>query len=123
MFFRSCGTRHNRKNFLFARSNAGAEQAAAMSGMKSFKYIYDCGDHWEHRIKVGECHPPDPILSASALCLNGTNAAPPEEVGGAPGYTDVQEAIPAPGLPPASGDAGVVRRRLRARALGFVCGQ
>lgn len=71
-----------------------------MRGMKSFKCIYDCGDHWEHRIKVGKCHPPDPILSASALGLNGAKAAPPGEVGGAPGYTDVLEAIPDPGLPP-----------------------
>lgn len=38
-------------------------------------------------------HQPDPILSASALCLDGANATPPEDVGGAPGYADFLEAI------------------------------
>ena len=28
----------------------------------------------------------DPELSHCALCLGGANAAPPEDVGGAPGY-------------------------------------
>ena len=64
--------------------------------MKSFKYIYDFGDHWEHRIKVEKRHPPDPILSASALCLTSANAAPPEDVGGAPGYADFLEAMADP---------------------------
>ena len=44
-------------------------------------------------------HPPDPILSASALCLAGANAAPPEDVGGAPGYADFLEAILDPNHP------------------------
>ena len=67
--------------------------------MKSFKYLYDFGDHWEHRIKVEKRHPPDPILSACALCLTGANAAPPEDVGGAPGYADFLEAILDPDHP------------------------
>ena len=44
-------------------------------------------------------HPPDPILSACALCLTGANAAPPEDVGGAPGYADFLEAILDPDHP------------------------
>ena len=56
-------------------------------------------NHWEHRIKVEKRHPPDPILSASALCLAGANAAPPEDVGGAPGYADFLEAILDPDHP------------------------
>ena len=44
-------------------------------------------------------HPPDPILSASALSLAGTNATPPENVGSAPGYTDFLEAILDPDHP------------------------
>jgi len=61
--------------------------------MKSFKYLYDFGDHWEHRMTVEQRHPPDSILSASALCLAGANGAPPEDVGGAPGYAHFLKAI------------------------------
>jgi hypothetical protein len=81
------------------RSEQRIQLKTALAGMKSFKYLYDFGDHWEHRIKVEKRHPPDPILSASALCLTGANAAPPEDVGGAPGYADFLEAILDPDHP------------------------
>ena len=81
------------------RSEQRIQLKTALAGMKSFKYLYDFGDHWEHRIKVEKRHPPDPILSACALCLTGANAAPPEDVGGAPGYADFLEAILDPDHP------------------------
>lgn len=81
------------------RSEQRIQLKTALAGMKSFKYLYDFGDHWEHRIKVEKRHPPDPILSASALCLTGANAAPPEDVGGAAGYADFLEAILDPDHP------------------------
>lgn len=48
---------------------------------KTFFYIYDFGDGWEHRAKVQKVLPPDPTFR-SALCLGGANACSPEDVGG-----------------------------------------
>jgi hypothetical protein len=64
----------------------------ALGALKSFTYIYDYGDNWQHRIKVEKMLPPDPELR-SPVCLDGRNACPPEDVGGAPGYVDFLEAI------------------------------
>ena len=75
------------------RSEQRIQRKTALVGMTSFTYLYDFGDHWEHRIKVEQRHPPDSILSASALCLAGANGAPPEDVGGAPGYAHFLKAI------------------------------
>lgn len=61
--------------------------ATALCGAKSFRYVYDFGDDWEHRIKVERRLSPDPLFD-TALCLGGANATPPEDVGGAPGYAD-----------------------------------
>ena len=41
----------------------------------------------------------DPDLRHCALCLGGSNAAPPEDVGGAPGYADFVFAIADPSHP------------------------
>lgn len=62
-----------------------ASQKDSFSPTVAFKYIYDFGDHWERRIKVEKKLLGDPELSHCALCLAGANAAPPEDVGGAPG--------------------------------------
>ena len=64
----------------------------ALGTLKSFTYIYDYGDNWQHRVKVEKALPPDPGLR-SPVCLDGRNACPPEDVGGAPGYVDFLEAI------------------------------
>lgn len=70
------------------RSETRIQLKTALGGMASFKYIYDFGDHWEHRIKVEKKLPGDPELSHRAMLLKAANAAPPEDVGGAPGYED-----------------------------------
>ncbi len=75
------------------RSEKRIQLKTALGGLKSFKYLYDFGDHWEHRIKVEKRFPPDLELAARAFCLDGANATPPEDVGGAPGYADFLEAI------------------------------
>lgn len=66
--------------------------ARALGGLKSFIYIYDFGDCWEHRVKVEKILPPSVDLSFP-MCLAGANACPPEDVGGSPGYVDFLEAI------------------------------
>ena len=66
--------------------------AKALGALKSFTYLYDYGDNWRHRIKVEKVLAADPELR-SPVCLDGRNACPPEDVGGAPGYVDFLEAI------------------------------
>ena len=65
----------------------------ALGGMASFKYTYDFGDHWEHRVKVEKRLPGDHELSHRAMLLKAANATPPEDVGGAPGYADFVAAM------------------------------
>lgn len=51
-----------------------------------FKYIYDFGDHWDHRIKVEE------ILQEELYtpnCITEKNECPPEDVGGIRGYQEM----------------------------------
>ena len=64
----------------------------ALGALKSFTYIYDYGDNWQHRVKVEKVLPPDPELR-SPICLGGRNACPPEDVGGVPGYIEFLDAI------------------------------
>lgn len=71
-----------------ARVNLGR----ALGALKSFTYIYDYGDNWQHRVKVEKVLPPDPELRAP-ICLDGRNACPPEDVGGVPGYIGFLDAI------------------------------
>ena len=66
--------------------------AGALGPLKTFLYLYDFGDGWEHRVKVEKVLPPDPDLR-SPLCLAGANACPPEDVGGPPGYIEFLDAI------------------------------
>ncbi|WP_293030929.1 plasmid pRiA4b ORF-3 family protein [Pandoraea sp.] len=52
----------------------------ALGALKSFTYLYDYGDNWQHRIKVEKTLVPDPDIR-QPLCLDGQNACPPEDVG------------------------------------------
>jgi hypothetical protein len=69
--------------------------AAALGTRKSFVYLYDYGDGWEHRVNVETILVPDSALKLP-LCLDGANACPPEDVGGPPGYEDFLQAIKDP---------------------------
>ena len=66
--------------------------AATLGARKSFIYLYDFGDGWEHRVTVEKMLPPEPGLKLPQ-CLAGANACPPGDVGGPPGYADFLEAI------------------------------
>lgn len=46
-------------------------------------YVYDFGDSWEHEILFEKW---SDEKSANPVCLEGANAAPPEDSGGIPGY-------------------------------------
>ncbi|HGJ8975539.1 TPA: plasmid pRiA4b ORF-3 family protein [Pseudomonas aeruginosa] len=67
-------------------------------GSKAFRYVYDFGDNWEHRIKIERLLPA--IACPQVLyCIDGANASPPEDVGGAPGYADFLDALADPEHP------------------------
>ena len=72
-----------------------ATLAAALGTAKSFNYLYDFGDGWEHKVKIEKVLPPDPTLKC-AVCLDGAHACPPDDVGGPPGYVDFLDAIADP---------------------------
>ena len=70
----------------------------ALYGEKTFRYLYNFGDSWDHRIKV------EKVLPAIACpqvpyCVDGANACPPEDVGGQPGYAEFLEAMADPNHP------------------------
>lgn len=75
------------------RSDKRVQLKTALGGMTSFKYTYDFGDDWEHRIKVEKKLPGIPELGQRAMLLKAANAAPPDDIGGAPGYTDFVAAL------------------------------
>lgn len=58
----------------------------------SFTYEYDFGDSWLHQVDVEAIRPPDAQFKHS-LCLEGSRACPPEDIGGIWGYAMFLEAI------------------------------
>lgn len=72
----------------------------------AIRYLYDFGDGWLHRIKLEAVTPAD---SCQPQCLGGSNACPPEDCGGIPGFADFVAAVQDPAHP---GHASA--RRLRA---------
>jgi hypothetical protein len=67
----------------------------AFEGERRLVYEYDFGDSWEHDVVVE-----DRLTSALALkfavCLDGQNACPPEDCGGARGYQAMLESLADP---------------------------
>jgi hypothetical protein len=67
----------------------------ALRDERRFTYEYDFGDGWEHDVVIEE-------LTWSyfglkfAVCIDGQNACPPEDVGGTGGYVEFLEAISDP---------------------------
>jgi Plasmid pRiA4b ORF-3-like protein len=64
----------------------------ALGDERRFRFDYDFGDSWEHEVVVEERGESHPGLK-HAVCLDGANACPPEEVGGVIGYAAFLEAI------------------------------
>jgi len=54
-----------------------------------FSYEYDFGDSWQHEVTVDKILPPEAAAVATALCLDGARACPPEDCGGVWGYADL----------------------------------
>lgn len=62
---------------------------------KSFRYLYDFGDSWRHRITVEERLPSTPT-ERPAMLRAGARACPPEDCGGVWGYQRLLDALANP---------------------------
>ena len=61
-----------------------------------FDYEYDFGDSWSHEVVV-ESVTTLPVVLKYAVCLDGQQACPPEDVGGIDTYARALRAIRDPG--------------------------
>lgn len=57
-----------------------------------FEFIYDFGDWWSHKIVFEGFVDVDP-KEKYPVCIDGKNAAPPEDLGGPPGFEEFKAAI------------------------------
>lgn len=64
----------------------------------SFRYTYDFGDGWDHRVVVEKVLPRtgDTVTPA---CIDGRRACPPEDCGGTSGYRELLEILADPAHP------------------------
>jgi hypothetical protein len=62
---------------------------------QKFEYEYDFGDGWEHTVLVEKVTEPEPGQQYP-LCVKGSRACPPEDIGGPWGYAQGLEAMADP---------------------------
>ena len=67
-------------------------------------YTYDFGDDWLHKITLEKLLPDESAIGKAkpkriAICVDGANAAPPEDCGGLPGFENLKEALADPKHP------------------------
>jgi hypothetical protein len=77
---------------------SGVSLREALGGRKTFVYVYDYGDNWRHKVKIEKVVALDTPIDRG-VCIDGENACPPEDVGGAPGYEEFLEALRDPSHP------------------------
>lgn len=63
---------------------------------RTFRYLYDFGDCWEHELVLEKSRYFNPELRTELACLEGERACPPEDVGGIPGYFEFCNALKDP---------------------------
>lgn len=64
-------------------------------GISAFDYTYDFGDDWRHSITVEAVTDADPAIEYPRF-VDGERRAPPEDVGGLPGFEDFLIAMAKP---------------------------
>jgi hypothetical protein len=91
-----------------------------------FTYVYDFGDLWAHELRVENILAPEAGVRYP-VCLAGSRACPPEDVGGMAGYETLVEVLHNPnhpqhveylewigdGFDPEAFDVNAVNRKLR----------
>jgi Plasmid pRiA4b ORF-3-like protein len=65
------------------------------TGAKSFRYLYDFGDGWEHTLKIERIVDAAPGIAYPRL-IEASGRCPPEDIGGPWGYGDFLDAIADP---------------------------
>jgi hypothetical protein len=60
---------------------------------RTFGYLYDFGDSWEHEVILEDSRYFNPELRSTIECLDGARACPPEDVGSVPGYYEFCKAL------------------------------
>ena len=73
-------------------------EAVAKTGSSGLTYLYDFGDDWTHRIKIGKTHVAEPGKTYPRL-TDITGTCPPEDIGGPPGYETFVHAMADPKHP------------------------
>ena len=68
------------------------------TGIRTLEYVYDFGDNWEHRIRIGKVRESKPDELYPKLTA-ATGRCPPEDVGSVPGYEEFLEALADPKHP------------------------
>jgi hypothetical protein len=71
---------------------------AIASEGSTFRYTYDFGDGWEHRVAVEKVVPASSVVTAPA-CIDGRRACPPEDCGGTWGYRELLAILSDPNHP------------------------
>ena len=79
---------------LDARKTTLAEALEGMRG-KTFQYLYDFGDGWEHSVRIHGIAPAD-LHGSYPRLLEATGMRPPEDSGGPWGYAEKLEALTDP---------------------------
>src|SRR3546814_14475377 len=67
-------------------------------GVTSFIYTYDFGDNWRHRVEIEEVTSAIPATDYPRF-VDGERRAPPDDVGGTPGFEDFLKAMAKPRHP------------------------
>jgi Plasmid pRiA4b ORF-3-like protein len=81
-----------------AREDRMTLREVVKSGVTRFVYNYDFGDDWEHAILI-EKKPPVNTSNIYPACVAGKRHCPPEDCGGAWGYTNLLEVLANPAHP------------------------
>ncbi|WP_248800347.1 plasmid pRiA4b ORF-3 family protein [Pseudomonas sp. MWU13-2105] len=65
---------------------------SVLRGKRTFRYVYDFRDGWEHVLRVEKVIPAG-VCPQLPYCIDGANARPPEDIGGVLGYDEFLTAL------------------------------
>lgn len=63
-----------------------------LGSTKKFSYTYDFGDDWVHDIEISKVLDHDQRINYP-VCIDGENACPPEDCGGAHGFEELKKTL------------------------------